>query len=81
MHTLPFFRQNINNESKMEDPTPRTIFNSNLISALKGNRSTLTLNQTQREKGRVMLTRNQEMVVRSQRHIPIPVSGSSPERK
>ena len=34
MHTLPFFRQNINNKSKMEDPTPRTIFNSHLISAL-----------------------------------------------
>ena len=38
----------------------------------------LTLKQTQREKGSVMMTTNQEMEVRSQPHIPMPGSGSSP---
>ena len=37
-----------------------------------------TLKQTQREKGRVIMTTNQEMEVRSQPHIPMPGSGSSP---
>ena len=37
-----------------------------------------TLKQTQREKGRVMMTTNHDMEVRSHPHIPIPGSGSSP---
>ena len=40
-------------------------------------RAFLTLKQTQREKGSVMMTTNHEMEVRSQPHIPIPGSGSS----
>ena len=40
-----------------------------------------TLKQTQREKGRVMMTTNHDMEVRSHPHIPIPGSGSSPVSK